>query len=190
MPPTTPTYQVSLFHGKAGSGKNYQARKLALRLADQGVKVLELAFANHLKADVAGSGLLTIPEATATTKTLAIRTALTSRGQALRDLNLRYFSLALFTTMNLLADQGIEHFIITDLRFQSELTHVLEVYPHCKLYSVHAPVRTHKRYMAESKGVFEDYERIAKNISETDLDVLVENASSGLFEVIENDAAS
>lgn len=185
---TLPRYQVSCFHGKAGSGKNYQARKLTQRLEAQGVKVLELAFANHLKADVAGRGVLTIPEATATTKTLAIRTVLTSVGQDLRAINARYFSLALFATMELLSDQGIAHFIVTDLRFRSELEHLLEVYPHCKLYSVHAPVRTHKRYMAESKGVFEDYERIAKNVSETDLDDLV--ATSGLFEVIENDPAT
>jgi hypothetical protein len=179
------SYNVTLFHGKAGSGKNYHARLLAERLAMEGVKCLELAFANHLKADVAGRGMLSIEEATASTKTLAIRTALTSVGQTFRDTNVRYFSLALFTTMDLLADQGITHFIITDLRFRSELSHTLEVYPQAKLYSISAPNRTYKRYMYESKGVYEDYERISTNISETDLDEVV--ASSGLFEIIPND---
>lgn len=182
-PPPLPTPKLILFHGKAGSGKNHHARILRDRLRSEGKSVIELAFANHLKCEVAARGLLTVAEACAQNKTYEIRTCLTQVGQERRAVNPKFFAQALLTTIELLADQGFEYFIVTDLRFQTELEGVLEVYPAAKLYSVRAPNRTHQRYMRESKGVYEAYQRISNNISETDLDQMVD----GMFEIIHND---
>ena len=110
------------FAGKMGSGKNYLAESiLAPFLKSQGAQVLTLAFADQLKIEVMTKYNLSYDDVFEK-KTPGIRAILqhegTENGRDKRgsDVWIKYLS----SWIQIFAARGVEHFLITDVRFKNE----------------------------------------------------------------------
>jgi hypothetical protein len=110
------------FSGKMGSGKNYLAESIiAPFLKSQGAQVLTLAFADQLKIEVMTKYNLSYddvfekktPETRAILQNEGTENGRDKRGS---DIWIKYLS----SWIQIFAARGVEHFLITDVRFKNE----------------------------------------------------------------------
>lgn len=166
--------------GKMGSGKDYITTNYIVPYIEQTLrkKVLQLCFADQIKVNVmtkynVSYHDLYIEKTQDTRKLLQIEG--TEKGRNVYGVNVWINSLK--NWIDIFNNRGIEHFVITDVRFQNELQFIKN---NGIVIKVVAPNRTHERLLSESGGDPTVYNTLKNHSSECDLD----NLSDSEFDLV------
>ena len=155
--------------GKMGVGKDYFAKHYLIDFIENTLKqkCLVVSFADVIKLNVMVHNNITI-DMLSGDKTNEVRTLLREEGQGKKqvygdDIWIRYTK----AMGDLYMARGIDHIIITDLRFKNEYEFIKSM--NGVVIRIDAPKRNEKRLRKESSNI-EQYNALANHISETELD--------------------
>jgi phosphomevalonate kinase len=154
------------FSGKMGTGKNYICENMFLPIIkhETGKDVLQLAFADQIKVNVMTKYNLT-KEDVCDKKSADVRHLLQKEGtEEGRDkLGTNIWVNYLDKWIDLHRSRGIEHFLITDVRFINEVEYIKS--KGGRVIRIEAEERNRERLERENNG-----EHIRQHRSETELD--------------------
>jgi len=155
--------------GKMGVGKDYFAKHHLIPFIENTLKqkCLVVSFADVIKLNVMVHNNITI-DMLSGDKTNEVRTLLREEGQGKKhvygdDIWIRYTK----AMGDLYMARGIDHIIITDLRFKNEYEFIKSM--NGIVIRIDAPKRNERRLKKESSNI-EQYNALANHISETELD--------------------
>ena len=158
--------------GKMGVGKDYFAKHHLIPFIETTLKqkCLVVSFADVIKLNVMVHNNITIDMMTGD-KTNEVRTLLREEGQGKKtvfgdDIWIRYTK----AMGELYMARGIDHIIITDVRFKNEYEFIKSM--NGVIIRIDAPNRNEKRLRKESNNK-EQYDALANHISETELDSMI-----------------
>jgi hypothetical protein len=158
--------------GKLGSGKDYIADNIVIPLFKE--PHLKMAFADQIKINVMTKNNIPFNDVYVN-KTEQSRTLLQQEGtEKGRDtINKNIWVDYLDNWIKIYKYKGVEHFIVSDVRFKNELEYIKN--NGGILIKIVAPSRNHARLTAESKCDTVAYNKIKSHISECDLDDIPED---------------
>lgn len=158
--------------GKMGVGKDYFAKQYLIPFIEHTLKkkCLIISFADVIKLNIMVHNNITIDMLTGD-KSNNVRTLLIKEGHDKKcihgnDIWIRYTK----AMGDLYMARGIDHIIITDLRFKNEYEFVKNMNGH--VIRINAPRRNEIRLRKESNNE-EQYNTLVTHISETDLDNII-----------------
>lgn len=173
--------------GKMGCGKDYICNNVIVPILQQyHSKFLQMSFADQIKVNVMTKNNILFDDVYVnknnTTRTL-LQTEGTELGRNIlgEDIWIRYFN----NWMRVYKSRGVEHFILTDVRFQNEVDYIKK--SGGILIYINAPQRNYARLSSETNGDPILIHQLANHISECDLDNLPHQS----FDlIIQNDTQS
>lgn len=162
--------------GKMGSGKDYICNNIIIPILQKyNSKFLQMSFADQIKINVMTKNNISFNDVYIH-KNVETRTLLQTEGTELgrnilgNDIWIRYFD----NWMKVYKSRGIEHFILTDVRFFNELEYIKK--SGGILIYINAPQRNYNRLYQESNGDPNTIAKLSNHISECDLDKLPQNS--------------
>lgn len=170
--------------GKLGSGKDYICNNVIIPiLKNKDCTFLQMCFADQIKVNVMTKNNIDF-EDVYVNKNKQTRTLLQTEGTELGrdllgdDIWIRYFE----NWMSVYKSRGIDHFIVTDVRFQNEIEYIKQ--SGGILIRIDAPKRNYQRLFTESNGDLDVLHKLSTHISECNLD----NLSNDNYDlIIKND---
>lgn len=159
--------------GKIGVGKDYIIETMLIPMLQKlNLTVTRMAFADHLKVNVASQHGVQIEQCLSGSKPQHIRHLLQSEGtENGRDIygdDIWVRTLENWIKLRSIRDENLDVVLITDCRFPNEAAWVER--RGGLLVRVHAPVRNQQRLQQESGGNMENYIKISSHRSEIALD--------------------
>ena len=158
--------------GKLGSGKDYICNNVIIPiLKNKDCAFLQMCFADQIKVNVMTKNNIDF-EDVYVNKNKQTRTLLQTEGTELGrdllgdDIWIRYFE----NWMSVYKSRGIDHFIVTDVRFQNEVEYIKQ--SGGILIRIDAPKRNYQRLFTESNGDLDVLQKLSSHISECNLDNL------------------
>lgn len=158
--------------GKLGCGKDYICNNLIIPiLKNKDCTFLQMCFADQIKVNVMTKNNIDF-EDVYVNKNKQTRTLLQTEGTELGrdllgdDIWIRYFD----NWMSVYKSRGIDHFIVTDVRFQNEVEYIKQ--SGGILIRIDAPKRNYQRLFTESNGDLDVLQKLSSHISECNLDNL------------------
>jgi hypothetical protein len=169
------SFVVYGFSGKAGSGKDYVAKRIfpailkAANILGKNEKILYLAFADLLKTIVSAKYSLSYEELYHE-KSIRTRFLLQNIGDELRKKNGEDFFIKAIQIelMKHAEKSGITTFILTDVRFPEEHKWIKNIGGF--VFRIDSPEREHEKLLKECDGNVEDMKKRSQHRSETLLD--------------------
>ena len=149
--------------GKMGAGKDYMSSLIINLFRSYGAPVIQLAFADQLKINVAVKNQIPIEQLIQGNKTKEMRQLLQNEGSAKMD-----WCDCIKNWIEIHRARGIQHFIISDVRMKKEADFIKSIGG--KLIRIEAPERNMARLKIESGDDPKIMKMLASHISEVDLD--------------------
>lgn len=170
--------------GKLGSGKDYICNNVIIPiLKNKDCTFLQMCFADQIKVNVMTKNNIDFKDVYVN-KNKQTRTLLQTEGTELGrdllgdDIWIRYFD----NWMSVYKSRGIDHFIVTDVRFKNEVDYIKR--SGGILIRIDAPKRNYQRLLTESNGDLDVLQKLSSHISECNLD----NLSNDNYDlIIKND---
>ena len=161
--------------GKMGCGKDYICNNIVIPILQKyNCKFLQMSFADQIKVNVMTKNNIPFNDVYVD-KNIETRTLLQTEGTELgrdvlgNDIWIRYFD----NWMKVYKSRGVEHFILTDIRFTNEVEYIKK--SGGVLIYINAPKRNYNRLFRESNGDPNIIAKLTNHISECDLDTLPRN---------------
>ncbi len=176
--------EVVAISGKKGTGKDWYASQL---LEENPAYTVIVAFTDTIKQCLYGQGYedVLLAEKPIDTRQLLIETGKAEK-RAHGD---AFYARQLLALIKIYESRGIQRIIISDLRFQVELSMLCSQHDSgefsLRLIRMEAPERNRLRIERESKGDVDRAAMLASDPSEVELDEVTRRP--GLFEIIRND---